>query len=468
MIQLFLKYNALKFIPVFFILVIIRLVAFQMVLPITDPELTWLLVGERMADGFTLYKEIWTDLEPFSALVYYLIDLMVGKSTKAYFILSLLLVFLQSVVFTRGLNKNKVFKEPSALPAVLYVLFSSLFFDFYTLSPVLLGMTFIIWTFDLICFQSRVATTEDRFFYIGLLTGIASLFYLPLALFLIFALFALGFYSNTNLKQQMVLVLAFFFPYIIVLIYYFWIDNLGNYFEYALYPTLHSATNFLVDFPTIIKILVLPFLLIIAAATAIAVKARYIHYQYIIIKIAGLWLLIGLLSIWLEKAFTPHMFILFVPPMTFFTAHLFLIFSKKRIFSELAFIVMFGGILLISFYSLKKPDNYSKIHLIKSVPKEWAKLNIKNKNVIVLGNNKEYYLNNNIVGPYANWSLSKWQFEDLKKYSSISAIYEVMETSKPDYIVDSDNKMEQISLLIPDLKKQYKRIDSTIIYKRKI
>ncbi len=468
MIQLFLKYKALKFIPVFIILVAIRVVAYKIGLPVTDPEITWLLVGERMADGFTLYKEIWTDLEPFSANVYYIIDLIFGKSTITYFILSLLLVFLQAVIFNRGLNRNKVFKEPSALPALFYVLFSSLFFDFYTLSPVLMGTTFIIWAFNIICFQSRVATTDDRFFSIGLLMGVASLFYFPFALFLLFSLLALGFYSNTNPKQQMILVLAFFFPYIVLLIYYFWIDNLGNYFEYALRPVFNSATSFMIDFPTIVKILVLPFLLLLAAGAAIVVRARYIHYQYIIIKIAGLWLLTGLLAMGLEKAFTPHLLILFVPALAFFTAHLFLIFSRKRIFSELVFLVMFGGILLISFYSLKKPDSYTKAHLIKSVPQEWQSLNVKDKKVIVLGKNKEFYLNNNISGPYVNWSLSAWQFENLKKYSSISAIYEVMETGQPDYIIDRAKKMEQISELIPILKKRYERIDSSGIYKKKL
>ena len=61
---------------------------------------------------------------------------------------------------------------------------------------------------------------------------------------------------------------------------------------------------------------------LLAGAGAIITRARYIHYQYIIIKIAWLWLLTGILAIWIEKEFTPNMFILFVPPLTFFTSHL--------------------------------------------------------------------------------------------------------------------------------------------------
>lgn len=467
MIQLFLKYNPLKYILVFLVLVLIRAFAYKMSLPITDPEITWLLVGERMANGFTLYKEIWTDLDPFSAGTYYFINVLFGKSTFVYFVASLLLVFFQAIFFQAGLNKNKVFKEPSMLPALLYVLFSSLYFDFYTLSPVLLGTTFIIGAFNRICFQSKVAASEERFFYIGLLTGIASLFYLPFGLFLIFSLFSLGFYSNTNLKQQMVLVLAFFFPNIIFLIYYFWIDNLGNYYEYALLPTVHSATNFMVDFPTLIKISVLPFLLLLAAVVTIMVRGRYIHYQYIVIKIVALWFLVGFLAMWIEKAFTPNLLILFVPPLAFFTAHLFLIFSRKRVMSEIAFMVLFGGILLISFYALKKPDNYTKTHLIKSIPEEAVRFAIKEKKVIVLGNNTAFYINNYGSSPYINWSLSAWQFEDLNKYAALSAIYEVIETNKPDYIIDEDKRMQNIFSRIPALSREYERIDSTFIFRRK-
>ena len=468
MIQLFLKYKPLKYILIFLVLVLIRAFAYKMSLPITDPEITWLLVGERMASGFTLYKEIWTDLDPFSAATYYFINLIFGKSTFAYFILSLVLVFGQAVLFTTGLNKNKVFKEPSMLPALLYVLFSSLFFDFYTLSPVLLGTTFIIAAFNMICSQSKVATSEERFFYIGLLIGIASLFYWPFTLFIFFALCSLGFYSNTNLKQQMILVLAFFFPNIIFLIYYFWIDNLGNYYQYALYPAFNSVTNFMIDLPTIIKIAVLPFILLLASITAVVVRGRYIHYQYIIIKISAFWLLFGFLAIWLEKTFTPHLLMLFVPPLTFLTAHFFVIFSKKKLLSEFFFLVLFGGILLISFYSLKKPDKYTKTHFIKTIPEEAIRLKIKEKRVIVLGNNTEFYINNHGSSPYTNWELSAWQFSDLNKYAALSAIYEVIETNKPDYIIDKEKRMQRLSFQIPMLAREYERIDSTDIFRRKI
>jgi hypothetical protein len=468
-IQLFLKYNPVKLFLVFLILLAIRVIAYKIGIPITEPELTWLLVGERMADGFTLYKEVWTDLEPFSAGIYFLLDLLFGKSTFVYFVGSIVLVALQALILNLGLNQHKVFKDPSALPALFYVLFSSIFFDFYTLSPVLLGLTFMIMAFNMICFQSRITTSgEERFFYIGLLTGIASLFYLPYALFLLFALTAIGFYSLTSVKKQMILILAFSFPYLVILIYYFWIDNLGNYYEQVWLPLLNTTPYFMIDLPTIIKIIVLPALLLLAATGAIIARGKFIHYQYKIIKIAGLWLITAVVALFFERSISSHLLLMFVPPLAFFTTHLFLISSKSKLVSEGFFFAMFGGIFLISFYALKKPDTYTQTHLIKTVPPQMKKLKVTDKKILVLGNNKEYYINNRISGPYISWEASKWLFEDLKKYQNVSVVYETFELNKPDYVVDSDKKMEALSLVIPQLKKEYERIDSTNIYKRRM
>lgn len=466
MIQLFLKYNPIKLFLAFLVLLAIRGFAYKLSIPLTDPELTWQLVGERMGNGFTLYKEIWTELEPFSAITYYLIDLVFGKSSTVYFILSLLLVAIQALIFNLGLNSNKIFKEPSSLPALFYVLFSSLFFDFYTLSPALLGLTFILLAFNIICIQSRIMTGEDRFFYIGLHTGIASLFYLPYALFLLFALAALGLYSVTTLKKQIVLVLAFGFPYTLLLIYYFWIDNLGNYYEYAVLPVLNSAPSFLIDLPTIIKITVLPFLLLLASMGAIAARGRYIHYQYKIIKIAGIWLVTAVLAMLIERFIAPHLLIMFVPPLAFFTSHLFLI-LKRKLLAEGFFFSMFGGILLISFYALQKPDDYTRANLIHTAPREMAALGVQDKKVMVLGKAKEYYINNTLSAPYLEWQLSKWLFADLKKYENVATIYETLELNKPDFIVDKDQKMAPLSLVVPQLAKEYERVDTTDIYRRK-
>ena len=110
MVGFFQRYSLLRLFIVFVILIGIRIGAsyfgiFQLI-----PEMKWLLVAERMANGNQLYNTVNTTLEPLSALVYYLIHLIFGKSSTVLFYLSASLVFFQAFLLNVSLNKNKVFR----------------------------------------------------------------------------------------------------------------------------------------------------------------------------------------------------------------------------------------------------------------------------------------------------------------------------------------------------------------------
>ncbi len=96
-----------------------------------------------------------------------------------------------------------------------------------------------------------------------------------------------------------------------------------------------------------------------------------------------------------------------------------------------------------------------------------AALGVKDKKLLVLGNEKGYYINQKLAGPYLNWSLSAWQFDDLQKYDNIGGIYEVFETNRPDYVIDQDKKMQRLMNVIPALQRQYEKIGPTDIYRRR-
>jgi hypothetical protein len=466
LVRQFLKHNGFNLFLAILALFAIRLWAYHIGIPEIEPAITWRLVAERLASGEHLYKTVWTSLEPFAAGTYYLLELTIGCSTKVSFVLSLLLVLIQAYLFSTILHQHKLFNQSTALSTLLYILFSSLYFDFYFLSPVLLGTTFILFAFSIICVQARIMKGEDHFFYIGLLIGIASLFYFPFMLFLLFAIVSLGLYSISSLKKQLILTVAFFFPYILVFIYYFWTDNLANYYQYGFIPHFSVFKRMLIDLPTVIKIMVLPDFLLLAAGFFIITRGKFIHYQYKIIKIAGLWIVVALLSFGLLTQIAPHAFFVFVPPLTILVTHLFLLLSKRVILSESLFIATFGGMLIISFYALHKPDAYTKQNLIVRQPSVAAGYGITNKKILVLGDDKNYYVTNSIAGPYVEWPLSYFPFNDLGRYDNVSALYEAFETNQPDFIVDLENRIPAIVLKIPSIQQHYLRQKDTFLYKR--
>ena len=66
------------------------LLAFQG-LSLTLFELKWLLLGQRSAEGFLMYEEIFDYTGPLSVFFYRIIDNVFGKSQQAHHIISTIL-----------------------------------------------------------------------------------------------------------------------------------------------------------------------------------------------------------------------------------------------------------------------------------------------------------------------------------------------------------------------------------------
>ena len=120
------------------LLLIFRLPFIIYGIPLTLPELKWMLVGEAMANGKMLYRDIWENIGPLSAFIYQSVDFLFGRSQLAYQLISLILVFIQAVIFNRLLLINKAYNENSYVPALIYTICMSMTFEFLTLSPILI------------------------------------------------------------------------------------------------------------------------------------------------------------------------------------------------------------------------------------------------------------------------------------------------------------------------------------------
>jgi hypothetical protein len=84
LITLFRNGSPLRILSVLAFLLLLRLPVLLNGVPVLSPELKWMLVGERMDQGFMLYTGIWDNTAPLSACVYWLIDLVFGRSPQVY------------------------------------------------------------------------------------------------------------------------------------------------------------------------------------------------------------------------------------------------------------------------------------------------------------------------------------------------------------------------------------------------
>jgi hypothetical protein len=468
-ISFFKAFDPLRIIALLCVLLIIRLPMMISGTPLLVPELDWMLIGERMNMGFGLYKDIWDTIEPLSAGVYFILNKLFGKSQLSYQIITLLLIYFQALLFNLIININNLFNERTLIPGLLYIIFSSLFFDFLTLSPMFMGITFLMLALHFLFIQMRSGLSDESIFYTGLFTGIASLFCLPLSVFLFMVMISFLLFTGLTLRKCLILFVSFLFPGLIASVYFLCNDSLGLFIMNYFLPLFTMEKQKFISNNGILAILLIPGVLFAVSLFLISQKSKYINYQYNCLRVMGLWLVFGLIVITINIQQAPYQLLIFAPGLAYFCTHYFIL-VKSRLIRELTFLfsavliltLSYGG--LYNFVFKKKPVDYDKM-LVKSqglLPAE-----IKDYKILVMGENFSYYDNNKAATPYLNWKLSLRHFSDLDNYYNLSQIYEYFQQDMPEVIIDERGLAESLFSKIPPLKEKYRKMEGTNIYFRR-
>ncbi|MGV3539036.1 MAG: hypothetical protein ACO1OQ_04450 [Rufibacter sp.] len=138
MIRFFRSLFPSRWVVLVLLFLLIRLPLIFFGLPATLSELHHVLLGERLHAGFVLYRDVYDTTAPLSAAVYWLLDALFGKSYLAHRLLATFLIGYQAFLLNYIFNRNQVHPQKSFLPALLYLLFGSVFFELDVFSPLLL------------------------------------------------------------------------------------------------------------------------------------------------------------------------------------------------------------------------------------------------------------------------------------------------------------------------------------------
>ena len=168
--------------------------------------------------------------EPFSRLFEYL--LTSAHLTSHFWSVGLAFIFiiLQALFLNFVVNRHKLLEEQTLLIALSYILVSALFYEFNMLSPPLLAAFFVIWSADKILGIHKIEKADMEIFDAGLLIAVASLFYLPAALLLIWLFISLSIQRAFNPREWIVALVGFLVPFFLAFTYFFWFDDLNYYF----------------------------------------------------------------------------------------------------------------------------------------------------------------------------------------------------------------------------------------------
>lgn len=108
-----------------------------------------------------------------------------------------------------------------------YILFTGLFTEWSSLTSALLSNTFVIWLFALLVRLQGKPNPKTLLFNIGLLAGVSTISYHPLALLLPVAFFALMILRPFIITEWLVLLMGFVTPYYFLFCYLYLNDKIA-------------------------------------------------------------------------------------------------------------------------------------------------------------------------------------------------------------------------------------------------
>jgi Family of unknown function (DUF6427) len=144
-----------------------------------------------------------------------------------YSILTFLLLFAQATLFNRICNYHKLFPKSNYLPGMSYLLVTSLLQDWNHFSAPLLINFIMIWSWYRMIELYNNTRPVTAIFNIGLLTGLATLLYVPATAFLLLVIFALIIMRPFRIQEWLVGFLGFTSPYYFLLLVLYFTSQLN-------------------------------------------------------------------------------------------------------------------------------------------------------------------------------------------------------------------------------------------------
>lgn len=148
----------------------------------------------------------------FQALISFL-NTMTQRSALAFTILAYAINVLIAYILINFINKQRFMHKPNFLSGMAYLLITSFIPSFNQFSSVLFASLLLLTAATLLFSSYNIRTDKNSIFNAAFLIGIASLFYLPALMFIIWAFLALALLRPFNLSEWIVLFLGVMSPY---------------------------------------------------------------------------------------------------------------------------------------------------------------------------------------------------------------------------------------------------------------
>ncbi len=454
-----------RLIFVLLLLLMARAPFYLLGIPLSIPELHWRLVGEAMANGGHLYIDIWDDIGPLSGFVYRWIYTLFGTARWPLYTLSALLVIIQAGLFNQVLLRHKAYKENTYVPALFYMMYMNLAFDFITLPPILFSLTFILLAINNIFQRIDNPSRDELFLYTGLYLGVAILFYLPLVPFLFTTSLSLALFTGSIPRRFILLFFGFFLVLGIGYTYYYWFD--GNHeFQLQFIESLWTLDkHYLASTFELLVIGGVSLFVLLIALFRIYSKSRFANYQVKFQQVMFIGIVAGFITLSISNEITPQLLMIFVPPLAFFTTH-YVLEMRRRIWAEIFTVLLFVLVLGWSYVVFVSPAFLKDVVAFDRyfVDRQLLSAELEGKKIWVIGDAISYYENGSLGTKYLNWDLSMSEVTQLDYYENVESVFNNINNERPEVIVDLELIMPKLIERAPEIGDRYVQVRGSNYY----
>ena len=432
--------------------------------PLTEAELRAMLVGERLHAGALPYRDLYDATAPLAAALFAALDTVASRPLWLYRVLALALLLTQALRLNKVLNRADVHPERGYLVALTYLVLASATTDLDTLSPLLVGLTFLILGLSALLPTSREGYDNRRLFRAGFLIGLAALCYLPLALFVGLGLFAVLIFAANSFRSALLLICGFLSPYALVATVFLSVGALPDFAHLHLERGLGLRVASVDGLPPAVAwpLLVGPAVLLLLALVRTGSTALGLVFQAKFRQLMLVWMVVALAVLAVGQGLAPGSLVLLLPPLTYFGLFLWQKLPGRAGWApELLFLVVLGGVFIIRYRELV-PGLQGLRRLpaeSKFAPQPAPAYNRLGRGaVLVLGPDRRPYLTHPAARPYLDWPLAQDDFGHLNEYAAVVRIAASLASQPPTYVIDQRGLMPSLRYLLPGIFGHYEAV----------
>jgi hypothetical protein len=189
----------------------------------------FLLAVVLWAGAFWRLSEPVNDSIACAGPLYHILMNFTGGIRAVSILLAFFLLLFEAVLLNLILINNDLVPRNNLVPTLVYILLMSSTPGLLMLHPALVANLFFLITLHMVFKLYSEAESYPRVFNTGMMLALASLFYLPSAIFLVFVWMTFLVYRLFSWREWLIILIGFLLPYVYLLSVYFFLGRITEY-----------------------------------------------------------------------------------------------------------------------------------------------------------------------------------------------------------------------------------------------